>query len=137
MPGKRTVERREEIKNIIEELGLWNVPISHIAQKYSCSRVQIYKDIKTIIRGTPKESLEETSFGLQKAYKKSLRVVQQILADPLSERREKIEAARAIGLLIKHYTELLEDYGMKEKIADKIELKASDILQALKDGQTP
>lgn len=113
-------ERREEIKRIIETLGIWNINKTQLANRYSVSRQTIIKDFKQLLKGVPKEDLEEIKFNLKIAHQKSISEAQKILATS-PDNIEKIRAAMAISYVGEKFTKMLENYGLKDKIADKIE----------------
>lgn len=125
MPSKEMFEMRQEIKKIIETIGLWNIPKTHMAEKYHVSRPTLDRHIKKIIRGWPKDSIEETKLSLQNSYKNSIKKAEQILADNTSTKGELLQAGRTIALLNKEYTLMLEAYGEKPKIASEIKVSGN------------
>ena len=123
MPSKEMFEMREEIKNIIENLGIWSMPKKHLAEKYHIARTTLDRHIRKIIKGWPKDSIEETNFTLQKSYKRALQEAQKILIDPASTKQEKINAGRLIDLLGKGITMHLESYGDKPIVSKDLNVK--------------
>jgi hypothetical protein len=131
------MKRRLEIKQLIEELGLWNINQTALSTKYGVTQQMISKDIHNIVQGMPKESLTEIKFNLKTAYKKGLREMQTILATSRNN-MEKTRAAQVIGNLGKQYTEMLENYGLKDRIADKLEVQGQlSIIEQVKNWLKP
>ena len=114
-------ERREEIKTLIENIGLWNINISQLSRKYDVSRNTIYKDLKAITKHIPKEELEHIDFALHKAFRKSISEAQAILIKKESTTQDKLRAMQVIATLSNSYTDMLERFGLKEKIPDRLE----------------
>jgi len=114
-------ERRAEIRRIIEEMGLWNISKTAMAKKFNVSEGLIRHDIKQIIKKIPASELEEPCFEFFKAYKKAQKELRKIMLT--GETKEKIQAIKELTNLGEKFTRLLEDYGLKEKIAEKLEIE--------------
>lgn len=119
-PREVVMKRRLEIKELIENIGLWNLDRKHLYTKYGISRQMLDKDIHHIMKGMPAEKLSEIKFNLSTAYKKALKDMQVLLATSKSP-KDRISAAQALGKLGEQFTRMLESYGLKEKVADKVE----------------
>ena len=117
-PRDVVMQRRLEIKKLIEEIGLWNLDKVGLGKRYDVSRQMIDKDVHAIMKGVPNEQLEEIRFNLITAYKKGMREMQKTLATS-TDNNEKSRAAQVLGGLGKQYTEMLEAYGLKEKVPDE------------------
>lgn len=122
MPKLSTTERRAEILKIMQELGIHNVPITALSQKYGCSRQTLHKDVTLIIQQTPPDDITHIKWGLQNSYKKCEKELMKILANPESSAAEKINAARTLSSIMKDYTLLLESYALKPIMATKQEV---------------
>ena len=114
-----SIERKQKIMELIEEVGLWNVRPAHLAPQFGVTRQQIEKDIKLVLKLMPPENIDDIKFNLMKAYKKATKEMHKILAS--GNTSEKTKASQALSHLGKSYTDILEAYGIKEKIADKVE----------------
>ncbi|MBI4140424.1 HTH domain-containing protein [Candidatus Woesearchaeota archaeon] len=120
MPAGKTTERRAEILRIMQELGIHNVPITALAQKYNCSRQTLHKDVNRIIQQTPPDDITHIKWGLQNTYKKCEKELMKILANPESSVQEKINATRALASVVKDFSVVFESYSMKQKVADNV-----------------
>lgn len=130
-----TGERRAEIIRLIEDIGLWNLPITGLAQKYGISRTQIYKDLAQIKKRIPIAELEEVSFVLHKSLKKALRETQKIIADPKATSTIKLKAINTVAVLNEKFTEFLEAYGYKERVLTEKPVINVTQVQAVKESQ--
>lgn len=118
-----TKDRREELKKIIEEIGLWNINKTQLGEKFGVTRQQIIKDVDKIIKQIPKEKLEQVAPEFLMAYIKGLKEMRKILVQ--GDNREKIMATKAVADLGEKFTKLLEDYGYKGKVAEEIKIEGS------------
>lgn len=114
------MERRKEIKNLIENIGLWNISKTELAKKYEVSRQTIYTDIERIIENMPNEEINEVMLELSSAYKKGIKEARKILLTS-NKPKEKLKAIEVINHSAKGFTEMLEAYGLKQKVPDRIE----------------
>lgn len=120
MPNIQTLTLRTEIKELIETIGIWNIPKKHLCEKHHIARTTLDRHLRQIVKGWPKDSIEETSLALQNSYKKSIKEAEKILITGTTQ--EKLNAGRTIAMLNKEYANMLENFGLKERIANKTEL---------------
>lgn len=105
----------EEIKLIIEELGLWNVNYSALSRKYGFDDKTIAKWTNGIIKGIPDEQLERISVDFQSAYKSILKYNRRIIANESYHSDMRLKAAQIILDAMEKYTVFLEKWGKKNK----------------------
>ena len=127
--NSQLLQRRQEIKEIIQEAGIWNVPHKQLADKWNVHYKTIADDIKSVIKGIPPEDLKETNININIGYRKALKEMQRILATGSNE--EKVKAAKAFCEVQHKHDLMLESHGLKAKVADKIEVDAGEIVKAL------
>ena len=125
----RLLERREEIKRLIENVGLWNIPHTELANKWGVNRKTITDDIASITKGIAKEDLEDIRINISLAYRKAIKEMQRIMS--MGQEKNKVAAARAFADIENRYNQMLEAHGIKAKIADKVEIDASAIVKKL------
>lgn len=141
MPPKNnkdgTEKRRKEIAVLIEEIGLWNVRLRPLAEKYNLSPQQIHADIKKLKERMKIPALAEISTTIAYGYKKALKEVYAILST--GSKREKMEAARCFSQTVESFTKFLEDYKLKDKVADKLDIdqKSISVHFEVSDDQYP
>lgn len=114
--------RRAEIKNRIEDLGLWNLHKTDLAKEFKVSRDAIYRDIKSIVTGTPEKELNEIRFELSGAFKKAIKEARHIL-NSTPEEEIVLKAAKTVADLCDKYTKMLEAYGIKAIQPQEINLQ--------------
>lgn len=132
----RTQKRRNEIYERILQDGLWSINKLQTGKHYNVSHRVICDDIKAILEHIPKEEKTQAQINIQLTNQKALTACLKILNDPKTDTTDKIRAAKAITTMNQQYTKFLEDYGIKEKIADKHEHShdlASELQQAIKE----
>jgi len=56
---RETLNRREKIKNLILEKGLWSLNKDELARDFLVSRPTVYNDIKSILSEIPDDKIEE------------------------------------------------------------------------------
>ncbi|GEM_PF-2891107 len=105
-------QRRQEIRDLLENLGFWGVSKTALAQRYGVSRLTIHKDIEHIVKQSKEKDLQEISFALDLAFKKALNELMLIL-NTQQEPNIRIKAINALTTLISRYTQMLESYGIK------------------------
>jgi len=114
-------ERRADLTQIIRELGIWRLPPQRrLAERYGVSQQQICKDLEIILTTVPKEVLNEIFFEFFSADQKA-----QIELRKIMQKGSVDEKLKAISIMIQlqnAFTNLLEKYGRKPIIPDKVEL---------------
>ena len=126
-----TGQRRFEITKLMENIGRWNLSVTQLAAKYGVARLTIYKDLKKICARIPQEEIDYMAYDLGICYKKSFKELMRILATSKSE-RNKIVAAGQLDNLAKGMIQLLESFGYKEKVAEKIQVE-TNLFEELSD----
>ena len=116
-----THERREQLKKLIEAIGWWNINITKLAKEWRVDRNTLYKDVRELMKGVPKEELEEIQFNLGKAYKKAISETWIILGSADTPPEIKLKAAMNMASISEKFTGFLEAFGIKEKVAERIE----------------
>ena len=129
---KRRMERREMIKALIEKVGLWNVTQKELASRFGVQRQTIAKDIKEILKGIPMATLDEITLNLDLSFKNATSACMHVIATT-DDPKLKVEAAKALAGIYEKYTKMFEDYGIKEKVADKLEMVGGERLLTHED----
>lgn len=105
--------RREYLKKLAVDMGLYNVNKTELAQKMGISRKQLYNDIKAIVKGgLDRDELQHSTLKLRNAMEKVLKEMHQILIT--GKAREKTRAAEVMLKASEAYTDFLEKFGIKE-----------------------
>ena len=107
-------ERRAKIRQMIEDIGLWNIPKTQLSTEFKVSQSMITIDIREVIKNIPEEKLVEPTVEFAASYRKAIKELRKILADPSSTKDEKIKAAHALNKVIESFTKFYESFGIKE-----------------------
>ena len=131
--------RIQEIAKLIENVGLWNVHQQPLADKYGISQSQIAVDIRDIKESMNPTDLKDITLNIKLGYKKALNDVFKEMAT--STGKGRIEAIQAFNKIGEGFTKFLESYGLKDKVADKLEVsgfieeqkRVSDLIKGMKE----
>ncbi|KKL23499.1 hypothetical protein LCGC14_2424760 [marine sediment metagenome] len=114
-----TKKRRAEVLASIEESGPYSLPIKDLSEKWKCSIQTIYNDVYFWVRKVDISKINEEGKKLLYTIKQNMRISEQ-----LRKRGSDKDRLKAIELTNKSaelLTKLMEQYGFKERIAEKIE----------------
>ncbi len=121
--GPKTKEernlRREEVLGFIETLGPYSVPINMLAEKHDVALTIIYGDIKFWIKKMDFRNIDIEGRKLIKSLMKNMSITETLKAEGTVT--EKIRAVQASNQTAEVMTKLMEQYGFKEKVAEKVE----------------
>jgi len=114
------MERRADLAQIIREIGIWRLPSQRrLAERYGVSQQQIGKDLEIIFTTLSGKVLNEIFFEFfsadQKAQIELRKIIQKGSVD------EKLKAVSIMIQLQNAFTNLLEKYGRKPIVPDKVE----------------
>lgn len=122
---KDKISRKERIKQLklqIREIGFWNLPSQKtIADQFGVSQAMINRDLKKIVSTFDPGELDEVFISFYETDKKIARELSKMLYQENDE--QKIRAAQLILQLQKSFTELLESWNKKRKVADQLEIR--------------
>ena len=119
-------ERRNELRDIIREVGLWNLPSQRrLAARYNVCQAMIRKDLAVIIKTINPNQLVEVFHEFFNANIKAQEEIRKIMRNGSSG--DKLKAMSTMLSLQDSMTKLLENYGHKEKIADRLDIGMPDI----------
>ena len=120
---KRTPEetkaRRDAIIKQIHEQGIWSFTYRELAERHNVSTTQIFKDLRFIFNHIPKDELDIVKCKLKLLHEQNLRVLEPLIRD--TDKKVQLQAIEQRGKEIERFTKFLESWGLKEKIAEKLE----------------
>jgi len=126
MPIRKTPEetasRRLEVKDFMESIGPYSVPVKVLAEKHSVTVKIIYNDIQYWIKKIDMKKIDFEGRKLIMSLRKNLAITESIKVDDKSSKAERIKAIQASNQTAEILTKLMENYGFKEKIAEKYEV---------------
>ena len=117
-----------EMKEIIRLIGPWNVNKSALSRKHNLDWRAVDAMFTRVLSRIPHEAIENIKVMGEASIKASMALCERLLIDPSSSVKNKLEAIQKMNETLKHYTEFLEQYNMKAKVADEINLGVSGVL---------
>jgi len=130
---KRSLQVRKkecitEMKDIMRLIGYWNVNKTSLARKYEVEWRSVDKWFTDILTRIPNEQINNIKIMAEASIKNSMAVCERIMADPAARAREKLDAVSKLNETMKHYTDFLEKYGLKQKVAEELKVGVSGVL---------
>lgn len=117
---RETLDRREKIKNLILDKGLWSLNKEELARDFRVSRPTIYNDIKAILSEIPDDKIEEIGYELNQSFKEALSISRRLLKN--EEDSFKLKAIDVLTKVIDRYSTFLEAFGKKPKIVETLNI---------------
>lgn len=122
------IPRKERIKQLklqIREIGFWNLPSQRVlAEKFGVSQAMINRDMKKIVSTFDPEELDEVFTTFFETDKKIHRELSKMLYH--GDEDQKFRAAQGLLSLQKSFTELLENWNKKKKVAEERNVNIKD-----------
>ena len=109
--------RRRHIKQLMIEIGLYNVDKSKLAKKMGISRWLLYEDLKGIFKeGLDPNKLQSATVEINAQLEKICMEMHNILVDEkkVSTINEKVRAAACLLDATEKHIDFLERFGIKE-----------------------
>jgi len=115
----------QEMKEIMRLIGYWNINKAQLSRKYQVEWRTVDKWFTDILSRIPNEQINNIKIMGESSLKTSMAVCERILVDPAANSRDKLDAISKINDTIKHYTDFLERYGLKQKVAEELNIGLS------------
>lgn len=121
-----------ELTKIVENGNILGVNNQQLADRFSekyeinIKRQLIGTYLKKIYSDIPEEDIKHTKVKLEVMFEKIFRIAQEMIARASTNKEKQI----AVDLLLRamdKFTVFLESFGIKEKVADKMELKSLNV----------
>jgi predicted XRE-type DNA-binding protein len=124
---KAKVIRKPEIftklKELVETGQTFGVTQQQLSTKLKIKRETVSDYLKIIYAEIPDEDIKHIQIKIQTMFDRLFREAQRMLIEA-KEHKEKAEAMRILLLMMEKFTNFLEQFGIKEKVADRINLNA-------------
>ncbi len=118
-PQSETRERRAEVLTYLEENGPYSIPVNELSEKWKCSKLTIYKDRDFWIKKIDITKIDDVGKRLIYTIRQNIQLAEQLRKRGSDKDRLKaIDVGNKSAELV---TRLMEQYGFKEKIAEKTE----------------
>jgi predicted transcriptional regulator len=120
LPKPPKAERLKYIREEAEKIGFHNINRTELAKKFNCTPRTIYTDIKKLYDlGVAEDCVKKSMLDLHNLHKSLFKELQ--LEFNNSENKNKVSLAYALMQLQDKMIAYYESFGLKEKVADKIE----------------
>ena len=111
---RKTLERREKIKDMILTTGLWSLNKKQLARDFGVSYSTIYSDIKAIVKTIPDDKVEVIWYELNQSFKDALSTARGLL-----NQNDDIMKLKAVDVL----TKAIDRYSISRSIWQEINEK--------------
>ena len=129
---EQTRARREEVKDFMDSIGPYSVPIKTLAEKYGVTVKVIYNDIDYWVKKIDFKKIDLEGKRLLMGIKKNLALVEEMKVKGSSA--DKLKAIKLANETAEVYTKLMEQYGYKEKVAERIDQRTRIIIEKADDA---
>lgn len=136
-PVRVTNARREDLAKLANNIGIWNLDKKALAKQYGISLNQVYADLKVVRKMVSLPELEDISLNIGTGYKKA---IMQCMADIVrGDEKNRHTAIRTFNEVSKGFTEFLEAWGLKKKVADELNIlgKSMNVVFHFSDNEYP
>ncbi len=116
---EETRARRIEVKDFMDTIGPYSVPIKVLAEKHDVTVKVIYNDIDFWVKKIDFKKIGLEGKRLLMGIKKNLSLIEGMKVD--GSPADKLKAIKLANETAEVYTRLMEQYGFKEKVAEKFE----------------
>lgn len=110
--------RREKLKQLIIEIGPWNINKTALAKQFKVHRNTIANDYKKVMETLTIEDIQEISVAISTALKGSLKQSHFIMGTS-KDTKEILDAVNSVGKASERLTRYLEDFGKKAKTPEE------------------
>jgi len=117
--GKRK-EYKDKLENLIKSLGEWNINCLALSKEWGIPESTVNRWKNKILDEIGPVDLKSYGREINRGMCQNLRICTQVINTSKSE-ASKINAIKAYNDTVKQTTDFLEQYGHKNKVADKIE----------------
>jgi len=114
-----TKARRDEIRKLVEKVGFWNIKQKDLADHYQVSKQAVQRDMTLIKDECNVEDVNVISREIYQGYKTSIMKLRKIAINS-NNNKEVMMAIKILGDINDKMTNFLENWGYKNKVAEKI-----------------
>ena len=118
-PKMRKEKCVEEMQEIIDLIGPNSVNKSYFSRKYHFNRRTIDKWYVSLIMSVPKEQIDLIASKAEQSIQKAIKHCEEVISAS-SNQRDRIMAIGVLNQTVKTQVELLEAYGRKPKIEERL-----------------
>ena len=121
--SKEEIEkRRSAVKDFMETIGPFSVPVKVLAEEHNVTVKTIYNDIQFWLKKIDVKNMDVQGKKLIMSLMKNMAIVEELKAK--GSPSERIKAIQTANQTAEVLTKIMENYGFKEKIADKMDVRS-------------
>ena len=120
---EETAKRRAAVKDFMETIGPYSVPIKTLAEQHNVTVKVIYNDVNFWIKKIDLSKMDLEGRKIILSVRKNMAIVEELKAK--GTHAERIKAIQTSNQTAETLTKMMENYGFKEKIAEKHEVAGS------------
>lgn len=113
----------DELTELVESGQIMGVTQKQLSIKFGVKRETIARHLKKVYAVIPDEDIQHTKVKIKVMFDRLFREAQKMLITA-QDNREKAEAMKLLLVMMDKFTDFLERFGIKEKVADKIDIEA-------------
>lgn len=110
--------RRAEVLSFMQSIGPYSVPISTLAEKHNCTVKTIYSDVKFLIKRIKIDDMGIEGKKILMSLAKNMSIADELKAT--GDASQRLRGIMASNNTSETLTKIMEQYGFKEKVADKL-----------------
>ena len=114
-------KRRKEVFDFIKSIGPYSVPANVLADKHGCTVKMIYNDRDYWIKTIKFKDISFEGKRILMGLMKNMAITEELKAN--GDATQRLRAVLASNSTAEVFTKMLEQYGFKEKVADKHEFE--------------
>lgn len=119
-------KRRDEVLNYMKSIGPFSIPAKSLAKKYDVTPQLIYDDRDYWIKRINFKKIDLVGKKILMSLEKNMELTEILRAK--GKEGIRIKAIAASNNTAEVFTKLLENYGFKEKIAEKLDLREHNVI---------
>ena len=123
-PKMRKERCLEEMQEIMDLIGPNSVNKSYFARKYHFNRRTIDKWYVSLIMSVPKEQIDLIATKAEQSIQKAIKHCEEVISAS-SNTRDRIMAIGVLNQTVKTQVELLEAYGRKAKVEERLNVSGN------------
>jgi len=115
----RKGEYYPKLNKLIEELGEWNINQSDLSREWNIPTTTIHRWTKQIVDQMDAIDLTEVGRNIKSGFLHNIKVCQRLILS--EDKATRVAGIRTFNDTADHLNRFMENFGYKEKVAEKIE----------------
>jgi len=112
----------DELTELVESGQIMGVTQKQLSIKFGVKRETIARHLKKVYSVIPDEDIHHTKVKIKVMFDRLFREAQKMLITS-KDNKERAEAMKLLLIMMDKFTDFLERFGIKEKVAEKHEIQ--------------